>query len=615
MTTTAATAAADPAHAVPAPLKAEALALLRDAFDRHGHRPSNAQWQALEALLDTFDGIVLGSAMTPALYLSALDPGVGKTSALVAYLTALLRSEDHRGVGVLVTLSRLTEIKRLAEELRQAGSSVAVRTSDENLNALSSVADPKDAQVLIITQQRLELVCEGKSFGDVASLHFGGQPRVLRVWDEAFLPGQPIAVSSDDLAAVLGWLRRKSRDFHGWVEGIRDEAKAAADGQVIHVPVHDFLDQQMTLGDALRPLRAKAEGGDTLAERDMATLTALWRMAGRAVTVRKDDALGPTLVSFARTLPEDLLPLVVLDASARVRKTYDLMAEVMPVRRLPSATKDYSALTIRVWRRGGGKVSMRNKEKFTELVQVLSGLVTDEGGKGWLVVGHKAAHDIPDLGEAMRRQLGAEASNVAFLTWGQHSATNDHADKDRVILAGTLFLRPSDYEALARASVLKDPDERVFSMDELQDLTLGEHGHLVLQALCRAAVRKAHSGAAAACEAYLVATKRSGIEELLPDLFPGCRVEQWKPTGPKLTGHAKAVFDLLLEWAKDAPEGAEIKFARVYGTLGINADVFRKQVRGNKDLQEALAALGVYEDGTEIRRSKYRLDKKRVSHV
>jgi hypothetical protein len=40
------------------------------------------------------------------------------------------------------------------------------------------------------------------------------------------------------------------------------------------------------------------------------------------------------------------LPLVVLDASGRVRATYDDLATTMRLKRLPAAAKDYSNLTI-----------------------------------------------------------------------------------------------------------------------------------------------------------------------------------------------------------------------------------------------------------------------------
>ena len=130
-------------------------------------------------------------------------------------------------------------------------------------------------------------------------------------------------------------------------------------------------------------------------------------------------------------------------------------------------------------------------------------------------------------------------------------------------------------------------------------------GHLVLQALCRASVRKGRSGAAASCEAYLVASKRSGIEAMLPGLFPGCTVKTWEPVKRCLPKTARAALDYLAAWAAKSPIGAQVKFTDVYKALGINQDVFRKQVRGNKDLLAALADLGIMEAGTAKRKTMY----------
>jgi hypothetical protein len=48
--------------------------------------------------------------------------------------------------------------------------------------------------------------------------------------------------------------------------------------------------------------------------------------------------------------------------------------------------------------------------------------------------------------------LNADATKVRFLNWGAHDATNEFGDVPYVVLAGTLFLRPSQYEAIGRAA-------------------------------------------------------------------------------------------------------------------------------------------------------------------
>jgi hypothetical protein len=52
----------------------------------------------------------------------------------------------------------------------------------------------------------------------------------------------------------------------------------------------------------------------------------------------------------------------------------------------------------------------------------------------------------------MRSAHSCRLAVVSTLHWGAHDATNDYANVPNIILAGTLFLRPSYYEALGRLS-------------------------------------------------------------------------------------------------------------------------------------------------------------------
>jgi hypothetical protein len=495
-------------------------------------------------------------------------------------------------------LHRLTEIERLAGELKAVGGTIAIRASDQALDDLSSVADPGQAQVLIITQQRLELIGAGKSLGEIGSLQYQGEVRALRVWDEAFVPSKLVTLSATDIAAQFRWLQSQDQEYQRWAEEVWSLAKQGEDRAVVVVPGTDFFDEKLSLGDAIGALtKASAnKGRDQLADRDREALKDLWSLAGRAATVRKNGAKSPALTSFRPTLPKDLLPLVVLDASARVRKTYDLMEQSMTVVRLPTATKDYSALTIHVWDKGGGKGSMARKGHASEIIDVLADLIErSEPGRQWLVVAHKASTGIENMEKALAKRLGPTVSNVGYLTWGSHAATNDHADADRVFLAGTLFRPASYHEALARAGVMQDPDDKVIDLEEIEELERGEHADLVLQGLCRAGIRRGSQGASTPCLAYLVASKKSGIKALLATIFPGCTVKTWKPVAPKLPLQPSRALEYLDAWAATAEVGGTIRFATVYQALGIHPDVFRRQVRGHDGLVQALSKIGIEE--------------------
>jgi hypothetical protein len=248
---------------------------------------------------------------------------------------------------------------------------------------------------------------------------------------------------------------------------------------------------------------------------------------------------------------------VVLEASGRARATYDDLAITMPFQRLPEADKDYSDLTIKVWDRGGGK-SPFGARAAPKIIGAMTELIdtSDDTGR-WLVVGHKEGEKVVNVEDFLRKCLTpAKAALVDFISWGNDAASNAQTETSRVILAGTLFLPMSGYEALKRLCLDKNADELALTDDDLRDFIIGEHGHLVLQALCRASVRKAENGTASTCTAYLVASKRSGIRNRLAEWFPGCRVESWEPEGLRpLAGHAEKVFNHVVRWGRQRQAG------------------------------------------------------------
>ena len=84
------------------------------------------------------------------------------------------------------------------------------------------------------------------------------------------------------------------------------------------------------------------------------------------MTIRRDGRFGNAVLDFKQTLPDDLAPMVILDASGRVRQTYVDLAATGRLLRLLSAPKRYDQLTVHVWRTGGGKPSFAdNGAKLT----------------------------------------------------------------------------------------------------------------------------------------------------------------------------------------------------------------------------------------------------------
>lgn len=130
---------------------------LQADFAAKSHRPSDDQMDALRDVVATAVAMAEGSCV-PATYLSSLDPGVGKTTAIVNFIQQLLLHPDHQRVSILVCLPRRDEISRVVNDMNLPPEDFAVMTSDEATNRLSTTP-PEEARILLTTHSMIEKHC------------------------------------------------------------------------------------------------------------------------------------------------------------------------------------------------------------------------------------------------------------------------------------------------------------------------------------------------------------------------------------------------------------------------------------------------------------------------
>jgi len=107
--------------------------------------------------------------------------------------------------------------------------------------------------------------------------------------------------------------------------------------------------------------------------------------------------------------------------------------------------------------------------------------------------------------------------------------------------------------APSRRCASRRPAQGAIDDATFDDVMLGEHRHLVLQALCRGSVRRRQGAECAPCNAYIIATTRSGIPAALREIFPGCRVVRWQPVQKALSGKVKEAADFVIDWFERTP--------------------------------------------------------------
>ena len=322
---------------------------------------------------------------------------------------------------------------------------------------------------------------------------------------------------------------------------------------------------------------------------------ALWWLLGKTVTVRHEGQGGETLLDYRDTLPADLAPALVLDASVRVRGVYGEWERGRGgIIRLPQAPKSYADLTLHLWARAGSKSAFSDPDKSPELVRGIVSTVLQRPNERWLIVHHKEAYGA--LERALKKDLPAsQFANVRFLNWGRHDATNEFANVPNVILAGTLFYRPSQYEALGRLAAGCPSAVGPYEDDAIKRIMVGEHCHQILQAASRGAVRRSVGDGCPEARVYIIAATGNGIREALPTIFPKASVVPWHPVHKKLSGKVAEAVQFIQDRLVAEP-GSVVPFAEVQRALGWRDSTdFRKRVRKHNAFRQRLAELYIGE--------------------
>lgn len=566
------------------------MSSLRMRFSDIDHFPSSMMYDAMEHVVGTLTSMADEFCLRSH-YLSSLDPGVGKTSVVKHFVKELLRSDQYECVSVLICLARIEEVKRLVGDMDLDASDFAVLTSDDETKGLSST-QPNEARILFTTQQMVRTRCAGKSFAETSDFHYKDQPRAIRVWDEEMLPGEVVTLSADALGSLLAPLRSVYPDLAEVINLTQQMFNASEGNETFLMPDVvkecgvELVDAQAALGKRQKEQSTKLEKGVQDA------VTAFYKLSGRNVSLTKDYRSVISALDIRETLPRDIAPIVILDASGRIRNTYYLWEKCgSNLTRLKSAPKRYNNLTINVMDRGGSKYawSSYGDQLVLEVVDLINSKPTEE----WLVIHPKDAQG-GRLIRQVRDLVDGNSSRVSSVHWGAHQATNVFSGITNVILAGTLFLPEQQYKGLThlcgKVPVTVDLPYIAYKQTEL-----GEHRHYILQALCRASVRGSRGDQCAPCNAYIIASKKSGIRGELNTIFPECKIGTWQAKKKPVKGQKAKAAAYVTDFFKRNPGGV-LRLLDLRKHLGIvDTTNFRKTIRRHPDFEAYLDNLGVTE--------------------
>jgi len=490
-----------------------------------GHDPSPDMLEGLYNLQETLSRMVTGD-LKPKVYVSSLQPGVGKTSAIKAWLKVYLaRRQQYSDRGVILCFDRLEEIAKFLKGNPIAKSDFGVYVNNttpegRKLNALGvGFESVSVAPVLFTTKQQIiRKAMKGESFESIDLFHYTGKPRSVRIWDESMIIGRPITVTVSQITELYRTIDESDLILGQMIWDLAVQLKQSKDKDLIDFP--DFGGEELIHG-------FKWEGDTT-----KKTAEALSLLSGRVVTVRTDGA-GRVVLDCMKSIPADFLPFLVTDASAVIRETYNLfnhyhgkVEQLQPVK----PCKKYDPFTVYTWERSSSR-DYYNKIGITETAEEIARVILSRPGERFLIVTMKG-----DRNSIKKKWVKAiqpllhesEWSRIDFLTWGTHTANNDYADVPNIILTSQLHYKPAQYEAIGRAAADLPSSVGSLTDKQLQAFRRGEIAHHLLQCICRGAVRNANGVYCHEARCWIIASKGVGVLEVIPEIFPGCTVEKWE---------------------------------------------------------------------------------------
>lgn len=552
---------------------------LKKRFASMEHKPSPEQLEALLDIPDTIARMAKGE-LEEKFYLSSLHPGVGKSTTLaVAVETYQEHHVEYGDPGVIMCFDRLEEIARMIKDLNIPAESFAVKVANDvrgrELMSLGSGCID-DALILLTTKQQLLMPGErGKHFADMSNLFYHGKPRRIRIWDESLICGKGRKLIGRKLAKLPDDLSDSFPALANHIEKIVNDLRNSQNADTYFIQ-----DLNTSQRSALSSFKWRTtENRDTAYE--------LLLLLGRMVTVRSS-AYGYVAIDCDDSVPVGFAPCLITDASGGVRHVYKLQEQYRGnLDRLKDAPKDYSKLTVHVWRHASGKTAYKehgNAVYVKEIVDVINSRPTE----GFLVLRHFD-------GEDLERDIIAKVTNsarVQFIHNGIHTATNLYRDLPNMIIAGVIGYRTEDYEALARAVAGLTTSKGVLSPEDLNDTRHGEYAHHLLQAGNRIRMRKSEGAGCPEARLWLIAPK--GIlpdTEIATKIFPGCKVERWRTTPRTLKGFRLKALDYVTE--KVTSGILSICGSELRKYLGMTPSNFTRDIIQNEDFNDALQVLEI----------------------
>lgn len=519
-----------------------------------------------------------------AIYLMGADCGTGKSRSIQSFIRKQKLSK-FPGSGIFVFVDTLSEIDAYVtgsglERLDYAiySPDLAYKTYGRGLHGVD------EAPVLFATHSMAKKrTLEVGSFEAASCFHYQGKPRGLRIWEERFAAAEGATFELDELYALPSALKALPKtDRQLLWRLIHDCAKPVA-GLPLGIPL-------ALIEVADRALKADLK----ITDGPKRTLAALAILAGSTAYMKGGDDGGWHFIGIGRTLPPDIGPLFVLDASARLTSRYKaLPAHGFKVVELQPATLNYERLKVRWWDKAAGKTALRNKDDRTTLFKGIADAANSKPTEAFLVVLAKEFCGREEEGKvSVPPDLSSMILNperISIVNWGRHVGTNDFREVPNIVIVSAYNYGDKAYDALALASSANRLGQvsLVARHTQVGEILI----HNVYQAVCRGKARMCDGAVAGEATAYLIMRDTTETRNRIAQAFPGCSIGPWTPCPP--TKEKK--HDLILRTLLDALGSAEkVSFKSLTEACGGRGESYLTKIVKAPKFTEAMKAHGIF---------------------
>lgn len=526
-----------------------------------------------EPFFPLFEEALEGKAEA-AIHVVPSEPGSGKSTGIQRYLSSYKDKGFHPvGSSVLVILSRREEIKSYIKNAKLCTEDYSVLDSQppaKRIAEYGGLLDPQSAPILFTTSQLVMARC-GDTFTAFEDVFYKGAARPLRIWDEEFRIAEAACMTLDQLATCKVSARATLSALAAEIDLLEAKVRASMLGEVIDVPC---------FGGAI----GAARKAGLLTDEQMRALMAL---SGRKARISQGSFKVPALVCPSHSIPADIAPLFVFDASARLTSAYKLMEDARyPVKLHPASTVSYAQANFHHMKMGVGRGSLVDAATRRKAILEAAAVINGTPGEPWIVVYNNLPHCdfIKEFADAC-----ADPGRLSFVKWGDHRASNDLRAIRKVMCVGLMRYPDPGYEQahLAASGLFAESDA------DIQKMRDSELRSTMLQAFARSNMRNHELGLCGKCDVYVIDSERR-LKEYLRQAFPDCTVNIWNASIPKLTKQQTAILSHITSLAPSVLK-AKVSKADVYRHLGIDKSNFAKLVN-DANFQKALVDAGLLMD-------------------